>query len=106
MDHGRVCREYWKSRPRADVPQHFQSGSSTSDPKHTVMEVPENDITKNPSPQANVGVGVNTVLSGLFKKANLEELYSFHSMLSSDEWSSNQGILIQLLDEEIQKQKN
>ncbi|KAJ8644353.1 hypothetical protein MRB53_006101 [Persea americana] len=95
MDHTRVCLEYWNSRPGAQVTQHSLSGSSTADLKTADKEEHEDDATKNQSP-----------LKGLLKKANLEELRSLHHMLNSDKWSSNQGILIQLLDEEIQKQKH
>lgn len=95
MDHKRVCLEYWNSRPGAQVTQHSLSGSSTADLKTADKEEHEDDTAKNQSP-----------LKGLLKKANLEELRSLHHMLNSDKWSSNQGILIQLLDEEIQKQKH
>lgn len=95
MDHKRVCLEYWNSRPGAQVTQHSLSGSSTADFKTADKEEHEDDTTKNQSS-----------LRGLLKKANLEELHSLHHMLNSDKWSSNQGILIQLLDEEIQKQRH
>lgn len=48
----------------------------------------------------------NASLRGLFKKANLEELYCLQNLLSCNQWSSNQEAFACLLNGEIHDRRN
>ncbi|KAK9292509.1 hypothetical protein L1049_020482 [Liquidambar formosana] len=103
VDRNRVCTEYWSSRPysrfQIQIPEHsqFKDNSGKSHRKcegQNDQEAPENHL---------LPVGVDTTLRGLLKKANPEELHSLYSILSSNSPTANQGLVTQLLNEEIQK---
>uniref|UniRef100_A0A5B6Z7D0 Uncharacterized protein n=2 Tax=Davidia involucrata TaxID=16924 RepID=A0A5B6Z7D0_DAVIN len=99
MDRNQVCTDYWKSRPLMQIPQHSQSGDNGSNifPRSEILNDQE----------ANKGhplpAGVNTVLSGLFKKANPEELHALYSILSENKPTTDQGLVTRLLNVEIHK---
>lgn len=91
MDRNRVCSEYWDSRPysrpQVQIPQ----------------KAPLND-------QEAAGVsllssGVDAILGGLFKKANLEELNSLYSILSDNQQTVGRGLVTRLLNEGIQTRR-
>ena len=46
-------------------------------------------------------IGVDTILGGLLRKANLEELNSLYRMLNDDQHSAGLGLVTRLLKEEI-----
>ncbi|PIN21767.1 hypothetical protein CDL12_05537 [Handroanthus impetiginosus] len=96
MDQNRVCTEYWKSRPLMQIPQQSQSihscGSSNMNSK------PLNDQeTCNGQPP------VETILNGLFKKANPEELQTLYSLLYNKNSTDEQSVLTRLLNDKINK---
>lgn len=78
-----MCKEYWESRPF-----HTQSHDDISGNSSVNIEDQSNS-------------GDDTIVSGLFKKANLEELNVFMSVLTKDD--SNQNRVMRLLNEEIVK---
>ncbi|KAL7582325.1 putative lysine-specific demethylase JMJ16 isoform X1 [Lactuca sativa] len=82
-DRHRMCKEYWESRPF-----HTQSHDDISGNSSVNIEDQSNS-------------GDDTIVSGLFKKANLEELNVFMSVLTKDD--SNQNRVMRLLNEEIVK---
>ncbi|CAH1429675.1 unnamed protein product [Lactuca virosa] len=95
MDRNRVCKEYWESRPF--LSQSHNEGENS-------LKIQESNI-----PDCNNNSGLTTdsddIVSGLFKKANLEELNSFLSVLGNDDSSGDKGKgkLMRLLNEEIGK---
>ncbi|XP_059665739.1 putative lysine-specific demethylase JMJ16 isoform X2 [Cornus florida] len=100
MDRNRVCTEYWKSRPLMQIPQHSQSEDDGANiiVKSEISNDAE-DRRSNPLP-----TGIDTILSGLFKKANPEELHSLNSILSDNNRpNTDQGLVSRLLNEEIHK---
>ena len=100
MDRNRVCMEYWDSRPysRAQVQilQHSQ--------------LPDNggNLLRTSGGQNNAGSpwnnclpgGVDTILRGLFKKANSEELHSLCSILSNQRAPMDVDLVTRLLNED------
>lgn len=89
MDRNRVCSEYWESRPF-----HSQSHNKGD---HSLINIP--NATKVEGSFTNAV----SIISGLFKKANLEELNAFSSVLSNDGSTSDQQAVTKLLKEEILK---
>lgn len=88
VDQNRVCSEYWKSRPLMQI-----APSSLADSlKLNTKSVISNDPT-----------GADTVLSGLLKKANCEELHALNNLLKTNNLTPNQGLMTQLLNKEIDK---
>ncbi|XP_060184371.1 lysine-specific demethylase JMJ18 isoform X1 [Lycium barbarum] len=89
MDQSRVCSEYWKSRPFMQIaPSSLGAGSSKLNIK--------SEISNDPT-------GADTVLSGLIKKANCEELHALINLLKTNNLTPNQGLVTHLLNEEINK---
>lgn len=87
MDRNQVSTEYWKSRPLMQIPQsEVKSGN----------HLPQTDIANEPH-------GVDTILRGLFKKANPEELHTLYGILTDNRPATDQGLVTQLLDQEIHK---
>ncbi|KAA8539005.1 hypothetical protein F0562_025697 [Nyssa sinensis] len=97
MDQNRVCMEYWKSRPLMQIPQHSHSGDNGGS-IFTMSKIPNDHEASKSNP---LPAGVDTVLSGLFKKANLEELHALYGILSDNRTTTNQGPVTRLLHEEI-----
>lgn len=98
LDRNRVCGEYWDSRPYSRP--HVQSPQ----PSHTT------EISRNMQTEKNNGVdprlaGVDIVLRGLLKKANLEELNSLYTLLNDNRPADDQSVLPRLLNEEIQSHR-
>ncbi|XP_004302095.1 PREDICTED: putative lysine-specific demethylase JMJ16 [Fragaria vesca subsp. vesca] len=98
MDRNRVCSEYWDSRPysrpQVQIPQ----------------KAPSEETRENLNDQEAAGVsllssGVDAILGGLFKKANLEELNSLYSILSDNQQTVGRGLVTRLLNEEIQTRR-
>ncbi|XVF42295.1 hypothetical protein PTKIN_Ptkin01aG0349800 [Pterospermum kingtungense] len=101
MDRNRVCREYWDSRPysrpQVQILQHSQ--------------LPDNggNLPRTSGEQNNARAhwnnclpgGVDTLLRGLFKKANSEELHSLYSILSDKRPPMDADLVAQLLNKEI-----
>lgn len=95
MDRNRVCTEYWKSRPFMQIPQHSRQPQNNSG-----NLIPNNgDACKGDQLPA----GVDTVLSGLFKKAIPEELQSLLTILNNNNPSSGRYLVTSLLNEEIHR---
>ncbi|XP_058002667.1 putative lysine-specific demethylase JMJ16 isoform X2 [Hevea brasiliensis] len=101
LDRNRVCTDYWDSRPysrpQGQIPQPSQPKESGGYVKGT-SEEHDNRGT----PGSNLlphGVD-ETILRGLFKKANPEELYTLSRILNDDKPKVDGG-LITLLNEEI-----
>lgn len=90
MDRNQVSSEYWKSRPLMQIPQDSQS--EVKDANH----FPRTDIGNEPH-------GVDTILRGLFKKANPEELHTLYGILTDNGPATEQGLVTQLLNQELHK---
>ncbi|KAI3750780.1 hypothetical protein L2E82_21598 [Cichorium intybus] len=75
-DRNQMCKEYWESRPFNIQDQSNQMSLST---------------------------GADKIVSGLFKKANLDELNVFKTILTNDDSKSDQNRVMRLLNEEIVK---
>lgn len=103
IDRNRVCTEYWDSRPysrpRVQILQHSQ--------------LPDNggNLFRTSGEQSNAGDprnnclpgGVDTILRGLFKKANSEELHLLCSILSDKRPPVDVDRVARLLNEEIHR---
>ncbi|KAM3338737.1 lysine-specific demethylase JMJ18 [Capsicum galapagoense] len=89
MDQNRVCSEFWRSKPLMQI---AQSSLAVESLKPNIKSEISNDPTV-----------ADTVLSGLFKKANCEELHALNNLLKPNNLTSNQGIMTRLLNEEIEK---
>ncbi|GAV82986.1 LOW QUALITY PROTEIN: JmjC domain-containing protein/JmjN domain-containing protein/zf-C5HC2 domain-containing protein/FYRN domain-containing protein/FYRC domain-containing protein/CRM1_C domain-containing protein [Cephalotus follicularis] len=101
IDRNRVCTEYWDSRPysrpQVQIPQHPQ-------PKDNVGNLHMTSDKRNNSDFSGNHVlpdRIDTILKGLFKKANPEELHSLCSILSDNRSPDYQGLVSRLLNEEI-----
>ncbi|KAM7532196.1 hypothetical protein LguiB_035606 [Lonicera macranthoides] len=94
-DRHRVCAEYWESRPLMQIPQHSQSQDNSSGKDET-------SYGQNGSKMNHLPAGVDTILGGLFKKANPEELHTLYNVLSNNNSSTTDHVLVtRLLNEEI-----
>ncbi|KAF5948163.1 hypothetical protein HYC85_014120 [Camellia sinensis] len=95
MDQNRVCTEYWKSHPQMQIPQHFQYQENGQKLflRTNVANVQE----------ASNSQGVDAILSGLFEKANPDELHALHSIVSDNMSTADQNLMTRLLNREIQK---
>nr|XP_043631774.1 putative lysine-specific demethylase JMJ16 [Erigeron canadensis]XP_043631775.1 putative lysine-specific demethylase JMJ16 [Erigeron canadensis] len=91
MDRNRLCTEYWESRP-------FHSQSH----ENALLKLQESN-TPNTDKNNGLTTDANNTISGLFKKANLEELNMFLSVLGNDGLTGNQQGVAKLLNEEILK---
>lgn len=100
MDRNRVCQEYWDSRPysrpQLQILQHSQSfNNSGSFLSSSGEKVDHSSPVSNPFPS-----GVDTILKGLFNKANPEELDSLRSVLTNGSPSPTTE-LARLINEEM-----
>ncbi|GMP68082.1 hypothetical protein CsSME_00027819 [Camellia sinensis var. sinensis] len=95
MDQNRVCTEYWKSHPQMQIPQHFQYQENGQKLflRTNVANVQE----------ASNSQGVDAILSGLFEKANPDELHALHRIVSDNMSTADQNLMTRLLNREIQK---
>lgn len=89
MDQNRVCSEFWRSKPLMQI---APSSLAVDSLKVNIKSEISNDPT-----------GADTVLSGLFKKANCEELHALNNLLKTNNLTPNQGLMTRLLNEEIEK---
>ncbi|GMI79149.1 Jumonji domain-containing protein 16 [Hibiscus trionum] len=101
MDRNRVCTEYWDSRPysrpQVQFLQHSRPHGNVGNALGTSAE--QNNAG---TPRNNFLPGeVDTLLRGLFKKANSEELHSLCSILSDKRPAMDVDIVARLLKEEI-----
>ncbi|CAK9138001.1 unnamed protein product [Ilex paraguariensis] len=99
IDQNRVCTEYWKSRPLMHIPHHSQS-EDTSRNLLLKSEIPTDEES---GKSDTLLAGVDTIINGLFKKANPEELNALYSILSKNNSTADQCLVTQLLNEEIHK---
>ncbi|CBI22382.3 unnamed protein product, partial [Vitis vinifera] len=98
MDRNRVCTEYWNSRPL--IAQHSQLEGSVGN----LHRMPEEQNYQYGQSNHPFPVGVDTILRGLFMKANPEELHSLYSILNDNSRPTGDGGLVtRLLSEEIHK---
>ncbi|KAK1409754.1 hypothetical protein QVD17_36283 [Tagetes erecta] len=93
VDRDRVCTEYWESHPI------HSASHNKGDNLLKILEPNIPDATKNTS-STTVS---DTIISGLLKKANLEELNAFLSVLSNDGSTSGQQAVTKLINGEIVK---
>ncbi|XVF06404.1 hypothetical protein REPUB_Repub06bG0045800 [Reevesia pubescens] len=102
MDRNRVCTEYWDSRPysrpRLQIVQHSQLPDNGGNLLRTSMVQSDAGAPRNNC----LPGGVDTLLRGLFKKANSEELNSLRSILSDKRPPMDVDLVARLIDEEIQ----
>lgn len=84
MDQNRVCSEFWRSKPLMQI---AQSSLAVESLKPNIKSEISNDPTV-----------ADTVLSGLFKKANCEELHALNNLLKPNNLTSNQGLMTRLLN--------
>lgn len=104
MDRNRICTEYWNSRPysrfQVQVPEQPQSKDNGWNFQRMTKEQHEQEAPES----QKLPAFVDTVLGGLLKKANPEELHLLNSILSSDNKpATDLGLVNRLLHEEIQK---
>nr|DAD36799.1 TPA_asm: hypothetical protein HUJ06_007440 [Nelumbo nucifera] len=101
-DPNRVCMEYWKFRSQNQILPHCQPGNVVDHKPRIKEDFSDQEAVAGTGNLPSVGV--DTVLRGLFKKANPEELYSLYSILSDNTKPiADQRLVTQLLNEEIQK---
>ncbi|KAK9740017.1 hypothetical protein RND81_03G004800 [Saponaria officinalis] len=81
LDKKRECSPYWNSRPLAHFSRCFQPRGNS----------------RNPNSMSEADIGTDTLLKGLFRKANLEELRSLVGIAGN-----NPTLVTRLLDEEMQ----
>lgn len=101
MDRSRVCTEYWDSRPysrpQVQIPQTSQQKDNGRN-SHLMFEEKNDQGTPG---NHLLPVTVDSTVRGLFKKANQEELNTLYSILSYNRPTADQGLVSQLLSEEI-----
>lgn len=90
MDSDRVCTEYWESLPMGQCPCPQPEGNA----RHAI---PKTENLNDPD-------GVETTLSGLFKKANLEELQALRTIVNGNT-SPDRTIATKFLHQEILKRR-
>lgn len=101
MDRNRVCTEYWDSRPysrpQVQIPQplHFKDNGAN------LHGLPGEQHNQEPHKGNLLSGGVESILKGLFKKASPAELHVLYSIINNDKPAADQGLLSQLLNEEI-----
>ncbi|KAL3652137.1 hypothetical protein CASFOL_001818 [Castilleja foliolosa] len=83
MDKYRVCIEYWESRPLMSIPHQSEY----------INHIGNFKLKSEP--------GVESILKGLLKKANAEELNTLYSIISNENSTDEQSLLGRLLREEI-----
>ncbi|XAR65863.1 hypothetical protein NMG60_11011845 [Bertholletia excelsa] len=99
MDRNQVSTEYWKSRPVMQIPQ-----LSQAEEKRTNLSLRcDGDDDREASKSHVLPARVDTILSGLFKKANTEELKALYGILNDNRPGTEHGLVAQLLKQEIQK---
>ncbi|XWS42575.1 hypothetical protein CRYUN_Cryun16bG0026100 [Craigia yunnanensis] len=100
MDQNRVCMEYWDSRPysrpQVQILQHSQLPDNV---ENLLKKSGEQNNAEAPWNNCLPG-GVGTILRGLFKKANSEELHSLCSILSNKRAPMDVDLVAGLLNEE------
>jgi histone demethylase JARID1 len=88
MDRHRICGEYWQSRPLMQIPELHPDGNKVAAAVESCSD------------------GVDTIITGLLKKANPEELHALYTILTGNS-NSNTGssdhhsLVTRLLNEEI-----
>ncbi|RZC68872.1 hypothetical protein C5167_032122 [Papaver somniferum] len=104
-DPNKICTEYWK--PRAQTRQNpTTAGSFPVDPTNLRIKEESSNTNTDSNNSRIKEERSNTdtmILKGLFKKANPEELHTLYSILCQDNnrSTSNQGLITQLLNDEI-----
>ncbi|XP_022745077.1 putative lysine-specific demethylase JMJ16 isoform X2 [Durio zibethinus] len=101
MDRNRVCSEYWDSRPYSRPQVQILQHSHPPDSGENLLKISGEQNTAG-APWINcLTGGLDTLLRGLFKKANSEELHSLYSILSDKGPPMDVHLVARLLDEEI-----
>ncbi|KAF3796355.1 Lysine-specific demethylase [Nymphaea thermarum] len=95
LDPSHLCLEYWSNQPSF-------SNSGKALPR-TSSEGHRDEVASQQSRKALETV--ESVLKGLFKKANSEELQTLHHALSNENVCFNKASIIQALKEEIQERQ-
>ncbi|EEF40380.1 transcription factor, putative [Ricinus communis] len=107
LDRNRVCTDYWDSRPysrpQGQIPQPSQLIKGNGGYFHGINEEQNNDGGN--SGNHLLPNAVDTILRGLFKKANPEELYSLNQILNDGGPTTrvDRGLITKLLNEEIKR---
>lgn len=99
MDQNRVCVEYWKSRPLMQIPAYCLPGNNLVN--CGVKPEESNNHQQIAKKESLPASGVDKIIDGLFKKVNPEELNVLYSILSNNNSTADQDLVIQLLKEEI-----
>ncbi|XP_068654547.1 putative lysine-specific demethylase JMJ16 isoform X2 [Aristolochia californica] len=104
IDRDHICLDYWKSRVEKRNSQPSPSVILSNDLKRC-SEEPKSNQASASDPAKQLSLGAKTVLRGLFKKVNLVELNTLHSLLSDDKSNFNREIICELLAEEFHNQQ-
>ncbi|XP_039006169.1 putative lysine-specific demethylase JMJ16 isoform X2 [Hibiscus syriacus] len=105
MDRNRVCTEYWDSRPYSRLQVQFlQHSNSLANGDNVLRTSGGKDIVGPPRSNCLPGE-VDTLLRGLFKKANSEELHSLCSILSDKRPPMDVDLVARVLKEEIDSRR-
>ncbi|KAK3200750.1 hypothetical protein Dsin_024165 [Dipteronia sinensis] len=98
MDRNRVCKEYWDSRPYSRPQVQISQPSQSGENLHRSSGEQNNQES---SGSGILPVGVDTTISGLFKKATPAELNSLYSILIDNRPTADRSLVTRLLNEEI-----
>ncbi|XP_010553772.1 PREDICTED: putative lysine-specific demethylase JMJ16 isoform X2 [Tarenaya hassleriana] len=94
LDRNRVCTEYWDSRPYSRPQVQFPANPNPGD-------INSGGRTTADVRNARSAPGTDSVLRGLFRKANSEELTLLQQALSE----ASSGLVTRLVDEEIRNRQ-
>ncbi|KVI07363.1 hypothetical protein Ccrd_014254 [Cynara cardunculus var. scolymus] len=95
LDRHGVCKEHWKSRPF-----HTQSRDMCRDSSIDTQDPNNQDGVQN-----SLAIGADTIISSMFKKANLDELNMFMSVLTNNDSTCYQSRVTSVLKEEIARRR-
>ncbi|KAK4757033.1 hypothetical protein SAY87_007160 [Trapa incisa] len=100
MDRNRICTNYWESRPYSRLQVQIPHQNCTQNIERTDINSQGTlrQTQDNASPEE-----ANSIVRGLLKKADMEELRSLHSILTQSSSTLDLTMLVKLLTEEMLK---
>ncbi|KAB1223863.1 putative lysine-specific demethylase JMJ14 [Morella rubra] len=101
LDRSRVCTEYWDSRPYSRPHEQILQTSQYKDTGKNFNLMSEERNAQGAPGDHPLPVGVDTMLKGLFRKANREELNALYTILTYNRPTADPGLVTQLFNEEI-----
>lgn len=101
LDRSRVCTEYWDSRPYSRPHEQILQTSQYKDTGKNFNLMSEERYAQGAPGDHPLPVGVDTMLKGLFRKANREELNALYTILTYNRPTADPGLVTQLFNEEI-----